>query len=89
MKATNGDKMELHEKKCEPCEGGVPPLTHEEIEPLFASLNPAWEVIDTHHLRRTWEFEDFAGALYFLNLAAEICEQEFHHADFELSLIHI
>ncbi len=84
MKVTNGDKMELHEKKCKACEGGVPPLTHGEIEPLFASLNPAWEVIDAHHLQRTWEFEDFAGALNFLNLAAEICEEEFHHADFEI-----
>ena len=76
--------MELHEKKCVACEGGIPPLNHDEIEPLFATLNSDWEVIDAHHLQRNWQFDDFASALNFLNSAAQICEEEFHHADFEI-----
>ena len=84
MKVINGDNMNLHEKKCIACEGGVPPLTHDEIEPLYSCLNPEWEVIDAHHLRRVWTFDDFATALIFLNSAAQICEDEFHHADFEI-----
>tara|TARA_B100001996_G_scaffold147960_1_gene112695 strand:+ start:1771 stop:2106 length:336 start_codon:yes stop_codon:yes gene_type:complete len=79
-----GIVMEIHEKKCEACEEGVPPLTHDQIEPLFADLNSAWEVVDAHHLERKWEFDDFADALKFLNAAAKICEDEFHHADFEI-----
>jgi len=47
-------------------------------------LNPSWEVVDAHHLQRNWEFDDFASALVFLNSAAQICEDEFHHADFEI-----
>ena len=52
--------MDLHEKRCIPCEGGIPPLTHEDIEPLFSNLDQAWEVVDAHHLQRTWSFEDFS-----------------------------
>ena len=55
--------MEIHEKKCEACEEGVPPLTHDQIEPLFANLNSAWEVVEAHHLQRKGEFGDFADAL--------------------------
>ena len=76
--------MSLHEKKCIPCEGGVPPLNSEEIKPLISQLGDGWEVVEQHHLQRTWGFEDFATALQFVNDAGEICEQEFHHADFEL-----
>ena len=76
--------MALNEKRCIPCEGGVPPLTHEEIEPFYAELNPEWKVVDAHHLERKWSFEDFATALDFLNKAGQICEDEFHHADFEI-----
>ena len=79
-----GIDMDLHEKSCKACEGGIPPLSHDEIEPLYASLNPSWEVVDAHHLQRNWEFDDFANALVFLNTAAQICEDEFHHADFEI-----
>ena len=76
--------LSLHEKKCIPCEGGVPPLNSKEIEPLISQLGDDWEVVEQHHLQRTWGFEDFATALQFVNDAGEICEQEFHHADFEL-----
>jgi len=42
-----------------------------------------WLVLDTH-LERRLEFSDFSSALYFLNQAAEICEQQNHHAEFIL-----
>ena len=76
--------LSLHEKKCVPCEGGIPPLNSTEIEPLISQLDDGWEVVGQHHLERTWDFEDFATALQFVNQAGDICEQEFHHADFEL-----
>tara|TARA_B100001113_G_C20863425_1_gene515077 strand:+ start:284 stop:607 length:324 start_codon:yes stop_codon:yes gene_type:complete len=77
--------MNLHEKKCKSSEGEVSPLSNEEIKPLHALLNQSWEVVNDHHLHRNWEFNDFATALVFLNSAALICEEEFHHADFEIS----
>tara|TARA_Y100000589_G_scaffold242057_1_gene229650 strand:+ start:13721 stop:14044 length:324 start_codon:yes stop_codon:yes gene_type:complete len=77
--------LALHEKQCVPCQGGIPPLTNEEIEPLMAQVNEAWVLIADHHIERTFSFKDFQTALDFVNSAGAICESEGHHADFELS----
>jgi 4a-hydroxytetrahydrobiopterin dehydratase len=75
---------ELAEKKCQPCRGGVPPLTAEEISPLLKQLL-GWEVVENHHLRREYEFPDFSQALDFVNRVGAIAEQEDHHPDIFLS----
>tara|TARA_B100001750_G_scaffold242966_1_gene257297 strand:- start:443 stop:781 length:339 start_codon:yes stop_codon:yes gene_type:complete len=75
--------VSLYEKQCIPCEGGIPPLSSEEIIPLFNQLNDGWQVIDSHHLERLWEFDDFQDSLDFVNAAGAICEEQFHHADFD------
>nr|AIF10652.1 pterin-4-alpha-carbinolamine dehydratase (PCBD, phhB) [uncultured marine group II/III euryarchaeote KM3_46_H05] len=77
------NRMALHEKRCIPCEGGVPPLDDSGREPLLSELNGGWQVVDGHHLERTWSFPDFAEALTFVNAAGAVCEEEFHHADFD------
>jgi 4a-hydroxytetrahydrobiopterin dehydratase len=38
----------LAEKKCTPCRGGIPPLTHAEAE-RFQSQTPNWESRDDAH----------------------------------------
>ena len=43
-----------------------------------------WELVQGHHLRRTFRFADFAAALAWLNLAGLVCEEQGHHADFLL-----
>ena len=84
MMLTYGDDcMKLSEKKCVPCEGGVPPLGADAIGELLSQL-PDWTVIHDHHLEQTFTFDDFASALEFVNRAGQVCEDEFHHADFEL-----
>ena len=80
----SGDEpLALHEQKCIPCEGGVRPLKKGEIEPLLAQLNDDWQVFEGHHLKRTWDFDDFQTALDFVNAAGAICEEQFHHANFD------
>lgn len=76
--------MKLHERACEPCRGGTPPLTEEDWKPLFAELQD-WVVVEGHHLAKEWRFSDFAAALGFVNRAGALCEEAGHHADFELS----
>jgi 4a-hydroxytetrahydrobiopterin dehydratase len=75
---------ELSEKECIPCKGGIPPLEAAELTVLCQHLHQDWEVIDGHHLQRQWGFPDFVTALDFTNQAGAICEQQNHHADFEL-----
>ncbi len=74
----------LSDMECVPCKGGVPPLSDEESDAFLSQIHDDWEVVKNHHLTRTWPFPDFASALEFINKLGEICEQQNHHADFEL-----
>ena len=76
---------ELASRQCEPCKGGVPPLTSREIEPLFAQLEPGWDVVDNHHLSKSCSFKDFAEALAFVNRVGAIAEEQGHHPDLYLA----
>ena len=76
--------MELAEKRCVPCRGGVPPLKREELAKLQPQV-PGWEVVDDHHLAKSYKFPDFLTALAFVNRVGELAEQEGHHPDIYLS----
>ena len=76
--------MSLAEKHCVPCRGGVPALQGEELEKLKSQL-AGWQVVDGHHLLKTYTFPDFRTALDFVNKAGEIAEAEGHHPDLLLS----
>ena len=75
----------LADKHCIPCEGGVPPLTAEQIEALRPQLEAAWRVVDGHHLEREFDYDDFAKALAFTNAVGELAEEEGHHPDIFLA----
>jgi 4a-hydroxytetrahydrobiopterin dehydratase len=76
--------MSLAEKSCVPCRGGTPPLKGKELEDLHREV-PEWEVINGHHLKRTFLFPDFVQALAFVNKVGEVAEREGHHPDILLS----
>jgi len=71
----------LRGKKCVPCEGGVPKLTHDEIVGLMDQVTKNWRVVDDHHLECTVKFADFARALAFTNAIGAVAEAEWHHPD--------
>jgi len=75
---------DLAAKRCVPCEGGVPPLDDDAQAGLLVQLADGWNVIEGHHLLREWSFPDFVSALEFTNTAGAICEEQGHHADFEV-----
>lgn len=76
---------DLAEQTCVPCKGGVPPMEADEAERLLARLDEDWDVVETHHLERTYEFPDFAEALAFVNVIGEIAEEQGHHPDIHLA----
>ena len=41
---------------------------------------PEWE-LEKKHIERTFEFDDFADAIDFVNAVAEVAEEEEHHPD--------
>src|SRR3977135_4026997 len=69
---------ELAERHCVPCRGGVPPLAGAEIETFLGQLE-AWEVVNSHHLRKTYRFTDFRESLGFVNRIGELAEEQGDH----------
>jgi 4a-hydroxytetrahydrobiopterin dehydratase len=76
--------MSLADQRCVPCKGGVPPLQGEELGRFTAEV-PGWEVVDGHHIVRSFAFPDFAAALEFVNQVGAVAEEEGHHPDLCLS----
>lgn len=74
----------LTEKRCVPCEGGVPRLDRNEAEQQLQQLS-GWELnADATGISKHWEVEDFAAAMEFLNRVAAVAEDEGHHPDVHL-----
>jgi 4a-hydroxytetrahydrobiopterin dehydratase len=76
--------MDLTQKKCVACEGGVPPLNQVEASVLLKQT-PGWNVSDDAKLlSREFKFKNFAQALGFTNKVGDIAESEGHHPDIEM-----
>jgi 4a-hydroxytetrahydrobiopterin dehydratase len=76
--------MELHERSCVPCKGGVPPLSHDEVSNFLAQV-PGWAAPRDHHLTKTFRFPDFKAALAFVDRVGAMAEQQGHHPDLHLA----
>lgn len=76
---------ELSKKSCVPCRGGIPPLKGEKLSSLHSQLKEGWQILDEHHLEKTYLFPDFVTALKFTNQIGELAEKEGHHPDIYLS----
>ena len=72
---------DLAPKSCVPCRGGVPPLSANEAARHLAST-PAWRLEENGtRVARRFEFQDFVGAMKFVNRVAELAEAQGHHPD--------
>jgi len=76
---------ELTEKRCKPCEGGVPPLNEAEARQLLGKLSPGWIVSrEAPVIRREFKFKDFYRTMSFVNALAHVANIEDHHPDLEV-----
>ncbi|OHB84757.1 MAG: 4a-hydroxytetrahydrobiopterin dehydratase [Planctomycetes bacterium RIFCSPHIGHO2_02_FULL_38_41] len=69
---------ELASKTCVPCKGGVPPLKGEALQTLQRQVE-GWNVVEEHHLFKSFKFPDFSKALDFVNKVGAIAEEQGHH----------
>ncbi len=72
--------MALKDKKCVPCEGGVPKLEERVINELLKEIE-GWVYRDDK-IHKHFEFKDFVEAMAFVNKMADLAESEGHHPDF-------
>src|SRR5262249_20259846 len=75
---------ELAAKTCVPCRGGVPPLKGTALTDLAKQV-PHWQVVNEHHLTRSFTFPDFRQALDFVNQVGAIAEEQGHHPNILLT----
>jgi len=71
---------ELAERQCVPCRGGVPPMKSDEIEKFLGQLE-GWQVVNEHHLLKTFRFKDFRESLEFVDRVGALAEEQGHHPD--------
>lgn len=75
---------ELKSKKCQPCEGGVQPISREKAEHMLTEL-PNWSLTDDgKRIRRECKVADFAAAIDFFIRISHVAEEEGHHPDLHL-----
>jgi len=78
---------ELAAKRCVPCRGGVPPLAGNELTTYQELLEDGWDVVNEHHLERSYQFDDFRQALDFTARVGEMAEEQDHHPDIFLAWV--
>ena len=75
---------ELFEKKCVPCEGGVPALDISEIHKYQKKID-GWDVIknkkNIYFLEKKFIFKNFVESQKFVNEVGRISEEEGHHPE--------
>lgn len=73
---------DLTKKKCAPCEGGVVPMSDEQVEQNLSDVAD-WTHEDGH-LVRTFTFRNYYETMAFVNALAWVAHREDHHPDIEV-----
>jgi 4a-hydroxytetrahydrobiopterin dehydratase len=73
----------LGDKRCVPCEGGVPALDAQAARRLMTQIDPAW-TLQGDEIARDFEFRSYRETIAFVNAVAWIAEREGHHPDLEV-----
>lgn len=75
-------EYDLTQKKCKPCEGGVPPLKDDEIVEKLELLD-GWKYTGGR-IGKSFGFKDYYETIEFVNAVAWISNREGHHPDMEV-----
>jgi 4a-hydroxytetrahydrobiopterin dehydratase len=72
----------LSDKRCVPCEGGVPALDAAARAALMPQLAPRWTLVrEGRALEAVFEFKNYWHTTAFVNAVAWIAHREDHHPD--------
>lgn len=70
---------DLATRRCKPCEGGVAPLTPDEVALLIKQLK-GWQFAGGE-IVKTYSFRNYHETMAFVNATAWISHREDHHPD--------
>ena len=69
----------LNNKKCVPCQGGIPPLNADEISVYIKKINSEWSIKEDKKIIKNFNFGTYKSAIKFSNQVAELSESQGHH----------
>lgn len=72
---------DLARENCEPCKGGVAPMTRPQAQEMMAQLQDWTLSEDGKTIRRRFAFKGYASAVEMANLAAWLGNKQGHHPD--------
>ncbi|MEK6867644.1 MAG: 4a-hydroxytetrahydrobiopterin dehydratase [Nanoarchaeota archaeon] len=72
-------ESKLIQKKCKPCEGGVPALSPEQAQ-RFLKMTKGWKLV-SGRIEKDYIFKDFVDASSWLEKIKFLAEAEGHHPD--------
>ena len=75
--------MDLTQKHCVPCEGGMPPIEAARV-PNYLKHTPGWTSPDGKSIVREFKLKDFVSVMGFVNKVADLAESEGHHPDIHI-----
>jgi 4a-hydroxytetrahydrobiopterin dehydratase len=71
--------MDLSNKKCNQCEGRIPPLDEKEIAEYRKNISDDWKVIENKKILKEYLFVNYRQSMDFVNKVANLAEEEGHH----------
>ena len=77
--------MKLSDKRCIPCEGGMPAFTKSEIKKYLPKLAKGWAAQHDKKISKTFKFKDYVETMGFVNQVAMIAQAQDHHPDLQVS----
>ena len=70
----------IAQRRCRPCEGGVPALGEEETNALLAQV-PDWQLTAVPAIERHFSFRNHYETMTFVNAVAWVSHREDHHPE--------
>lgn len=70
---------DLTQKKCVPCEGGIPPLKPDQVTEMMKQIS-GW-ALNGKLIEKEFLFNNFVEGVQFVNRVMPVAESEGHHPD--------
>ena len=71
--------MNLSEKKCVACEGGVLAFNPDQTKEYLKIIGNSWNVSDNKKIVKEFRFKNYGQTMSFVNQVARVAEEEDHH----------
>ena len=73
------NSCDIADRKCQPCEGGIPPIAETAARELLKEL-PDWALVG-RQLEKTFVFRNHYETMAFVNAIAWVSHRENHHPE--------